>query len=198
MLEVGEDGFGGLAVGQVAGVDAEVGGFAVERFAGAVKFVDGAAGVGGAEERAFAVFDALVEQFGAGIEPNDGTDLREDGPVLLYSDDAASGRDDETDASNEALQNFGFECAEMFLAVLLEDGRDGLPGLLRNKRVGVDECESGERRQNAPYAGFAGSHESDENQVAKNVQIFTTFRALGPRSLGESSNSTVSPSSNVL
>jgi len=198
LLEVGEDGFGGLAVGKVAGVDAEVGGLAVERFAGAVKFVHRAAGVGGAEERAFAVFDALVEQFGTGIEPNDGADLWQDGPVLLHSDDAASGRDDETDASDEALQNFGFEGSEMFLAVLLEDGRDGMTGLLRDECVGVDESESGERRQNAPYAGFAGSHESDENQIAKHVQIFTTFRALGPRSLGESSNSTVSPSSNVL
>jgi hypothetical protein len=124
--------------------------------------------------------------------------LREDFPVFRRRNDAASGGDDETDASNKALQDFGFEGAEVFLAMLLEDGRDSLPGLLRDECVGVDESESGERRQNAPYAGFAGSHESDENQVAKHVQIFTTFRALGPRSLGESSNSTVSPSSNVL
>ena len=195
---MGEDGFGGLAVGQVGGVDAETGGLAVEGFTGAVKFVDGAARIGGAEQRAFAVFDALVKHFGAGIEPDDGADLREDFPVFRDRDDAASSGDDETDASDEALQDFGFEGAEMFLSVLLEDGRNGLPGLLRDERVGVDESESGERRQNAPYAGFAGSHESDENQVAKHVQIFTTFRALGPRSLGESSNSTVSPSSNVL
>ena len=198
LLEMGEDGFGGLAVRQVGGVDAETGGLAVEGFAGAVKFVDGAAGVGGAEQGALAVFDALVKQLGGGIEPDNGADLREDFPVFRRRNDAASGGDDETDASNKALQDFGFEGAEVFLAMLLEDSRDSLPGLLRDECVGVDESESGERRQNAPYAGFAGSHESDENQVAKHVQIFTTFRALGPRSLGESSNSTVSPSSNVL
>ena len=77
----------------------------------------------------------------------------------------------------------------------------GIPkqsGFLRDEGVGVDESETGEGRQKPPDAGFAGSHEPDENQVAKHVQIFTTFRALGPRSLGLSSNSTVSPSSSVL
>ena len=197
-MEAGEDGFGGLAVGEVAGVDADGGGFAVEGFALAVEFFDGAAGVGGLQEGAFAVFDALVELVGAGVEPDDGADLREELAVGLAGDESAAGGDDEADASDEGLQDSGFEGAEVFLAVLFENGGDGLSGFLRDEGVGIDEGEAGERGQDSPDAGFAGSHESDEDQVAKHAQIFTTFRALGPRSLGLSSNSTVSPSSSVL
>ena len=100
LLQGGEDGFGGLAVGEGAGVDAEGGGFLVEGFSGAVEFLDGAAGGGGLEQGAFAVFDALVEMIRAGVEPDDGTDLREKFSVLLGGDDAAAGGDDEADASD--------------------------------------------------------------------------------------------------
>jgi len=198
LLQGGEDGCGGLAVGEGSGVDADGGGFAVEGFALAVEFLDGAAGVVGLEERAFAVFDALVELFRAGVEPDHGADLREQFAVFFGNDDAAAGRHNEADAADEALQDFGFDRAEVIFAVLFEDRGDGLSGFLRDEGVGIDEGEAGERRQNSPDAGFAGSHESDEDQVAKHVQIFTTFRAFGPRSLGLSSNSTVSPSSSVL
>ena len=61
LLQAGEDGFGGLAMGQVTGVDTDGGGLAVERFARAVEFLDGAAGGVGLKERALAVFDPLVE-----------------------------------------------------------------------------------------------------------------------------------------
>ncbi len=198
LLQGGEDGFGGLAVGEGAGVDADGGGFAVKGFALAVEFLEGATGDGGLEEGAFAVFNALVEMVGGGVEPDDGADLREESAVLFDGDDAATGGDDEPDTSDEALQHFAFERAEMVFAVLLENGVDGLSGFLRDEGVGVDEGEAGEGRQDPADAGFAGSHESDEDQVAKHFQIFTTFRAFGPRSLGLSSNSTLSPSSSVL
>lgn len=198
VLEAGENGFGGLAVGEVGGVDAEGGGLAVEGFALAVEFFDGAAGVGRLEQGAFAVADALVEVLGGGVEPDDGSDLREEAAVFLDGDDAAAGGNDEADAADEGLEDFGFEGAEMCFAVLPENFRDGLSGLLRDEGVGIDQGETGEGGQNPPDAGFAGSHESDEDQVAKHAQIFTTFRALGPRSLGLSSNSTLSPSSSVL
>jgi hypothetical protein len=194
----GEDGFGGLAVGEVGRVDADGGGFAVEGFAGAVEFFECAAGVGGLEQGAFAVFDALVKVIGAGVEPDDGADLGEELAVGGGGDESAAGGHDEADAADEALQGAGFEGAEVFLAVLFENGGDGLAGFLRDEGVGIDEGEAGERGQDATDAGFAGSHESDEDQVAKHGQSFTTFRALGPRSLGLSSNSTVSPSSRVL
>ena len=144
LLQGVEDGFGGLAVGEGAGVDADGGGFAVEGFALAVEFLDGAAGVRGLEERAFAVFDALVEMLGAGVEPHHGADLREEFAVCRGNYNAAAGGDDEADASDEALQDLGFEGAEMFLAVLLENGGDGLPRCLRHKGVGVDQSEAGE------------------------------------------------------
>jgi hypothetical protein len=198
LLQAGEDSFGGLAVGELAGVDAEGRRLAVERFAGAVEFLDGAAGVVGLEEGAFAVLHPLVEVLQTGVEPHNGSDLGKKLAIGLPGDDAAAGGDDEADASDQALQGGGFEGAEMFFAVFAENGGDGFAGLLRDERVGIDERESGEGRQYPPDAGFAGSHESDENQVAKHVQTFTTFRALGPRSLGDSSNSTASPSSNVL
>ena len=198
LLQRGQNSFGGLAVGEVARVDADGGGVAVKGFALAVEFFDGAPGVGRLEERTFAVFDALVEMLGAGVEPDDGADLREELPVFFDGDDAAAGGDDESDAADESLQDFGFQRAEMFLTVLLENGGNGLSGFLRDERVGVDEREAREGRQDPADAGFAGSHESDEDQVAKHGQILTTFRAFGPRSLGLSSNSTVSPSSSVL
>jgi hypothetical protein len=198
LLQGVEDGFGGLAVGQGAGIETDGGGLAIEGFALAVEFLDGAAGVGGLEERAFALFDPLVELFRAGVEPDHGADLREKFTVFLRDDNPAAGGDDQADAADQTLQDFGFERAEVVFAVLLEDRGDGLSGFLRNKGIGIDEGEAGERREESPDAGFAGAHESDEGQVTKHVQIFTTFKAFGPRSLGLSSNSTVSPSSSVL
>jgi len=198
LAEQGEDRFGGLAVGQVGGVDAQGGGFPVEGFSLAVEFLDGAAGIGGLQQGALAVFDALVEMVGSGVEPDHGADLREELAVFFDGDNAAAGGDDQTDAADEALQDPGFQRPEVFLAVTSENGGDRLSGFLRNEGVGVDEGKAGEGRQKPPDAGFAGSHESDEDQVAKHAQIFTTFRAFGPRSLGLSSNSTASPSSSVL
>ena len=198
LAEQGEDGFGGLAMGKIGGVDAESGGFAVKGLSLAVEFLDGAAGIGGLQQGALAVFDALVEMVGTGVEPDHGADLREESAVFVDGDNAAAGGDDQTNAADEALQDPGFQRPEVFLTVTSENGGDRLSGFLRDEGVGVDEGESGEGRQKPPNAGFAGSHESDEDQVAKHAQSLTTFRAFGPRSLGLSSNSTVSPSSSVL
>lgn len=143
LLKVGEDGFGGLAVGEGGGVDAGGGDLGVKRFALLVEFFQRAAGVGGLEQGALAVLDALVELVGVGVEPDNGADLREKFPVLPDGDDASAGGDDETDAADEALEDFCFECAEMVLAVLFENGGDGLPGLLRNEGVRIDEREPG-------------------------------------------------------
>ena len=144
LLEVGEDGFGRLAVGEGGGVDADAGGFPVEGFALVVKFFQGPPGVGGLEERALAVFEPLVEMLGAGVEPHHGADLGEKFAVLGGNDNATAGGDDEADASDQALQGLGFEDAEMFLAMPLENGGDGLTRFLGHEGVGIDQGEAGE------------------------------------------------------
>lgn len=144
LLEVGEDGFGGLAVGEGGGVDADGSGPGVERFPLGVEFFQGAARVGGLQERAIAVFDPLVKMLGAGIEPDHGADLREEFTVLSRSDDPAASGHDQADASDKALQDFGFEGAEMFFAVLFENDGDGLSRFAGHKGVGIDEGEAGE------------------------------------------------------
>ena len=128
------------------------GDFAVERFARAVKFLDSAAGVFGLEQRAFAVLHPLVKMVGARIEPNNGSDLRQNTPVFRDRDNAPASRDDESDASDQGFEDFCFDRAEMFLAVLPENRGDRLPCFLRNKGVGVDEGEAGERGQDASDA----------------------------------------------
>lgn len=196
--EGGEDGVGGLSVGEVAGVDADAGSFAVEGFAFAVEFFQGGAGVVGLQEGAFAVFDALVQVIRGGVEPDDGSDLREEAAIFRGENHAAAGGDDEADAADEGLQHFALDPAEGGFALVAEEVGDGATGLADHEVVCIDEGKSGERGQDASDAGFAGAHESDENQVAEHGQTFTTFWALGPRSLGEMSNSTESPSSRVL
>lgn len=196
--EGGEDGFGGLAMGQVAGVNADAGGFAVEGFAFAVEFFQGGAGIFSLQQGAFAVFDALVEVFRVGVEPDNGSDLREEAAVFRGDDHTAAGGDDEADAADEGLQHVVLDAAEGGFPLVAEDVGNGATGLADHEVVGIDKGKSGERGQDASDAGFAGAHESDENQVAEHDQTFTTFWALGPRSLGEISNSTESPSSRVL
>lgn len=93
-LQGGEDGFGGLTVGEVGGVDARGGGFAVEVFAGTVEIFQGAAGIVGLQQGAFAVFDALMQLVGAGVEPNNGTNLAQQGAVFLGHNHPATGGDD--------------------------------------------------------------------------------------------------------
>ena len=144
LLEVGQDGFGGLAVGEGGGVDADGGGFPVEGFALVVEFLQGPPGVGGLEERALAMFDPLVEMLGAGVEPDHGADLREKFAVLRGNDNTTAGGDDEADASDQALQDLGFEGAEMALAMPLENGGDGLTRFLGHEGVGIDQGEAGE------------------------------------------------------
>lgn len=144
LLEVGEDGFGRLAVSEGGGVDAQGGGFPVEGFALVVEFFQGPPGVGGLEERALAVFDPLVEMLGAGVEPDHGTDMGEKFAVLGGNDNATAGGDDEADASDQALQGFGFEGAEMFLAMPLENGGDRLTRFLGHQGVGINQSEAGE------------------------------------------------------
>ena len=144
LLEVGEDGFGRLAMGEGGGVDADGSGPGVERFPLGVEFFQGAARVGGLQERAIAVFDPLVKMLGAGIEPDHGADLREEFAVLSRNDDPAASGHDQADASDEALQDFGFEGAEMFFAVLFENDGDGLSRFAGHKGVGIDEGEAGE------------------------------------------------------
>ena len=144
LLEVGEDGFRGLSVGEGGGVDADGGGPGVKRLPLGVEFFQGTAGIGGLQERAVAVFDPLVKLLGAGVEPNHGADLREKFTIFFGNDDAAAGGHDQADASDQALQHFGFKRTEMFFALLLENDGDGLSRLPGHKGVGIDEGEAGE------------------------------------------------------
>ena len=102
-----KDGFGGLAVGEVGGVDADVGGVAVEGFALAVEFFEGAAWILGLQEGAFAASDALVEVFGAGVEPDNGADLAEDAPVFFGKNHTTACGHDEADAADQTTQGGG-------------------------------------------------------------------------------------------
>lgn len=144
LLEVGEDGFSGLAMGEGGRVDADGSGPGVEGFPFGVEFFQGATRVGGLQERTVAVFDPLVKMIGAGIEPDHGADLREEFAVLSRSDDPAASGHDQADASDEALQDFGFEGAEMFFAVLFENTGDGLTRFAGHEGVGIDQSEAGE------------------------------------------------------
>ena len=144
LLEVGEDGFGRLAMGEGGGVDADGSGPGVEGFSLGVEFFQGAARVGGLQERAIAVFDPLVKMLGVGIEPDHGADLREEFAVLSRGDDPAASGHNQADASDQALQDFGFEGAEMFFALLFENAGDGLSRFPGHEGVGIDEGKAGE------------------------------------------------------
>lgn len=154
-------------MGEVAGIYADGSRFPVEVLAGVVEILEGSARIVRLQEGAFAEAHALVEVVRAGIKPDDGADLREQAAILRRDDDAAAGGHDETDASDEAPQGRCFQLAEMLFAVLFENFGDGKPGFLGDEGVGVDEGESGERRKKPPHAGFAGSHETDEDHVAE-------------------------------
>jgi hypothetical protein len=144
LLEVCEDGFGGLAVGEGVGVYAEGRGFPIEGFALVVELLQGPPGVGGLKERALAVFDPLVELLGAGVEPDHGADLRKKSAVFLGRNHPAAGGNDETDASDQALQDLGFEGAKIRLAMPLEYGGDRLTCFPGHEGVGIDQGEAGE------------------------------------------------------
>lgn len=162
-----EHGFGCLTMGEFARVDTDGGGFAVERLSRAVEFLDRPPGIGGLQERSLAVLDPLVQMLGAGIQPDHRPDLRKQFAIFLAHDDASAGGDDQADAADESLQDTAFEGAKMLLTLGAENFRDASSRFLRHKRVGIDQGEAGQGREDASDAGFAGSHEPDEHEVAK-------------------------------
>ena len=86
----------------------------------------------------------LVQVLRAGIKPDNGADLSKELAIFLNCDGAAAGGDDKSDAADQALNDFGFQRAKVFFAVLFENRGNGLSRFVRDKRVGIDQREAGE------------------------------------------------------
>lgn len=161
-----DDAGGDFVEGEVVGLDAEVGGVAVERGADFEEFADGAFGVGGVEEGAVGVARGAVEDFGRfGDEPDDVAEFAEELAVFFPAYDPAAGRDDVTGVLVEGVEDIGLDVAEGFLTFGGEDFGDGAALLFDDEVVGVGERVAEGLGKVSSDGGLTGSHKSDEDNV---------------------------------
>lgn len=90
------------------------------------------------------MFDTLVEVFGVGVEPDHGSDLREEAAIFRRDDHTTAGGDNQADASDEGLEHLLFDASKGGFALIAEDVGNGATGFAHHKVVGIDEGKSGE------------------------------------------------------
>lgn len=161
-----DDASGDFVEGEVVGLDAEVGGVAVERGSDFQEVADGAFRIGGVKEGAVGVARGTVKDFGRlGDEPDDVAEFAEKFSIFFPSDDATAGGDDVAGVFVEGMEDVGFDVAEGLLAFGGEDFGNGAALLFDDDVVRVDERVAESLGKVSSDGGLTGSHKSDEDNV---------------------------------
>ena len=124
-------------------------------------------GIGVLQEGAVVVVSgAACEEGDWGFEPDDEAEVAQEGEISGNGDDASTCGDDGIATTDQAAKGGGFALPERGFAFLSEDVGDGAAvGLTDDKGVGVDEIPAELAGDDFSDGGFAGAHESDEDDV---------------------------------
>ncbi len=174
----------GFVHGEVVGLDRKVG-------AGLVKFVprleqvvDRLHRIGGLQQGPVPVAPhPLVDHLGGRPQPDHVSGVAEDPAVFLARHDAAAGGDDLPLPAGTAAEHFGLEAAEGVLALVLEDLRDRLSGLLHDQFVGVDESKSEAAGDALPHRGLPGAMNPIKMRLRARFPVVFTGRSIAPSPL---------------
>jgi hypothetical protein len=145
----------------------------------------GPLGIAVVEEGAIPVAGGAADDLGGGDdEPDHEAEAAQRGAVLGPQNDAAARRDDAAAGllAFEASQNGGFEVAEGFLSVVLENPADRLAGALHDEGVGVEDRIAEGVRQLPADGRLPGAHEADQNDVFRGGGRHAWGDGKGPKS----------------
>ena len=124
-------------------------------------------GIGGLQQGTMrAAAHAAPQHIEIGLEPDRQGRPADRRTRLLVDEGAAAGGDDARTLAEQARHDPALAGAEIGLAVLLEDLRDGHAGRPFDLRVGIDELEAETAREASPRRGLAAAHKTDEHDGA--------------------------------
>jgi hypothetical protein len=123
------------------------------------------------EQRAIVVHRrAACETLRIGVQPDDVTEMTQDGEIAWLGDDAAAGGDDAPAFAEKGAQRGGFMLAESSLPLGGKDVGNAFAGGIDDEMIGIDNLEADHLRDNAAHGRFARAHQANEQDVRLPVQ----------------------------
>lgn len=120
-----------------------------------------------------------------GGQPDRGTDLLQQFPVLLTLDSAGSSDDYVVENSDKRFEDFAFDRTESIRSVLSKDFRNAAPGFFRDALIDIDKAESKDLRQLVGNRGLptSGRTDDDEIRIFLAIEHFALWQAVHCNSL---------------
>ena len=154
----------------VAGIEAQVGDFVVQRTTHRSEFVQCQFAIRALQQRTAAVArEALQLRGNVEVEVHDETAFAQQSAVFRIQHRAAAGGQHESVAIEQRAQGRAFAGAEPGLARAFEDRRDARAAAFLDLVVEVGEAQAEAFGQQPPDGALAGAHRSDQREVGGGI-----------------------------